>query len=118
MRGSTYVRRLGVACVVLFTALALIACSGDENPVAGVYVNEVEGEFELRADGTFEIRQPGGNGAAGTYTTEGDQITFVITEFFDETGQREPAPEGGQPLQGQIEGDTLIDPDGKRFVKR
>ena len=101
-------RRLPVALALVIALGAVGAACGKGydggTSVAGTYVNETEGEIELRDDGTFEIRQPEGGGTSGTYSVDGTTITFVL--------------EDGAEFEGRIEGNTLTDPDGKEFVRQ
>ena len=76
--------------------------------LAGTYTLPKDGEgaaLELKADGTFAVTRKGENVASGTYTAQGDTLTFTSTKEK-------------QPLILKVDADGgLIGPDGKKAIK-
>jgi len=89
----------------LLVCSMVIGCSRTSKSVAGTYVNKANSSeyLELKANGEFYLRELG-MGIIGKYEIEGDTITLK----FDM----------GLAARGRIRGNTLIDEDGKTWVKR
>lgn len=92
---------------ILMALLALSAGCGkqeQQQTLSGRYVHLASDQnvLELKADGTFTLQQAG-MAFTGSYTVDG--TTFTLN-----------APTGSD--RGTIRGDTLIDSDGERWVKR
>jgi hypothetical protein len=72
-----------VACFLAFCAFGFVACSDDDDgpsvdsKVVGIWTTETEDgkvELNLKSDGTWET-----DGAKGTFSTSGSNVTIVIT---------------------------------------
>ncbi|HXJ65874.1 MAG TPA: hypothetical protein VNN79_19120 [Actinomycetota bacterium] len=106
MNDSVRRRTSAAGALVLVLAVAVLsACSsgGDDSSVAGSYLSPGKGAIVLAPDGRFAIVEANRTAATGTYSIDGNKITFTI---------------GGQKAgTGTIEGDKLTDPDGNVFTK-
>lgn len=102
---NTVKRTVWVFLVLLLIALVLVGCSRSSKSVAGTYVNKANSSeyLELKANGEFYLRELG-MGLTGEYEIEGDTITLKLDMGF--------------AARGRIRGNTLIDEDGKIWVKR
>ena len=70
-----------IICVLLVAA-TLSACSNDEFPTGSYRHNEFVAEY--REDGTFTLYENGEVSTEGTYSVEGDEITWIQDSFCDE----------------------------------
>jgi len=96
---------------LLLVSLLVWILPGCGRSVSGRYVNAKNSReyMELKTDGTFYIEQinalTGRRFAlSGKYRVEGDVITWTL--------------EGGLAARGKIERNTIIDDEGKRWVKQ
>ena len=69
-----------IACV-FFLAAALCACSSNEFPTGSYRTGEFVAEY--RDDGTFTLYENGEVSTEGTYSVEGDEITWIQDSFCD-----------------------------------
>lgn len=66
---------------VLFFAVSLCACSNDEFPTGSYRHDEFVAEY--RDDGTFTLYENGEISTEGTYSNEGDEVTWIQDSFCD-----------------------------------
>ena len=103
--------------VIFLLALATAFCTASAcdkvktMSAAGKYVSEKSPDHfrELKADGTFyeEDKNAWGGqttGMTGTYQIEGNQITLKL--------------EMGMAMRSTLSGNTMVDSDGERLVKK
>jgi hypothetical protein len=102
-------KKASIALVLILAVMLVagIACDGiTPCEVCGTYVNqEKPSDFlELEADGTF-YNEEGGIGFIGTWEVEGNTITLQLEDLPFAT-------------RVTVQGNTIIDPDGERWVKQ
>ena len=102
---NTVKRTVWVFLVLFLIVLVLVGCSRSSKSVAGTYVNKANSSeyLELKANGEFYLREAG-MGVAGRYEIEGDTITLKL--------------EMGLAVRGRIRGKSIIDNEGKTWVKQ
>ena len=82
-------RHLTCAIVVVAALGMFGGCGDDETEFpTGTFVpvtatSTEEGYIEYKSDGTYVVRDEFGNTADGTYTTDGDEITFDDDSFCE-----------------------------------
>jgi len=104
--GCNTVRRvLALTILIALAITTVVGCSRSSKSVTGTYVNKANSSehLELKANGEFYLRELG-MGITGKYEIEGDTITLK----FDM----------GLAARGRIRGNTIIDEEGKTWVKR
>lgn len=97
----------------LLLSVSLVACGGDDGGifrpgtggVHGIYVNEDDSSeyLELDQDGTFFLKEMG-TGFSGEWEIKGNTITFHMGEM-------------GLAARGTLEDGTIVDEEGKVWVK-
>lgn len=102
---NTVKQVLALTILIALATTMMVGCSRSSKSAAGTYVNKANSSeyLELKANGEFYLRELG-MGITGQYEIEGDTITLK----FDM----------GLAARGRIRGKTIVDEDGKTWVKR
>jgi hypothetical protein len=106
MKKKTIIIWLGITLVAIIAVLEIFDLH-PKSPV-GTYISQknVNYHLELRSDGTFSLNEVGGT-FGGKYRIEGHTITITIKT---QTGQ--------DLARATIDGDTLTDKEGDKWVRK
>lgn len=93
---------VAVLCIAILIGIVMLYEGGG---VSGTYVNKDNPSeyLELKREGTFYLKEMG-IGVTGKYEVKGDEITLFLPM--------------GLAAKGEIKGNTIIDEEGKIWVKR
>ena len=108
---------LGVVVVLAGTA----ACSSSSDPgAAGTYAPEGSPSevLELHEDGSFCLIEEdlGVVEVSGTWSADGGSVSLTA-ETIVAGGQTVTPPPSEATMEGILEGDTITDPEGKKWVR-
>jgi hypothetical protein len=98
------VYRLIVPLIILCCALTLLGCNRNSTSTGKYFGEKKPQEFtELKKDGTFLIHQKNLD-ANGKYSIDGKRLILKLSS--------------GEIVEGNIEGNTIIDNEGGRLTKQ
>jgi len=103
---SSAARIAVLAAPLMIAGIVICLLLGGGRGPYGTYVNQDNSEeyLDLKEDGTFYLKELG-IGFTGEWDIEGDVLRFYFSEL-------------GLATEGRLEGDKIMDSDGKTWVRR